>query len=111
IGDELGWAIATADVNNNQGGDLIIGAPFANAAAGTGTRTQAGFVYILPSTTVINESPDVTLTAPIGGETLQVGQLFEIKWTASDPNGDATIQKFQLRLPTDGGRNFNFTSA
>jgi hypothetical protein len=111
IGDELGWAIATADVNNNQGGELIVGAPFANAVAGTGTRTQAGVVYILPSTTVINESPDVTLTAPIGGETLQVGQIFDIKWNASDPNGDATIQKFELRLSTDGGTNFNFTIA
>ena len=111
IGDELGWAIATADINNNQGGELILGAPFANAAAGTGTRTQAGVVYILPSTTVINESPDVTLTAPIGGETLQVGQLFDITWSASDPNGNATIQKFELRLSTDGGTNFNFTIA
>ena len=111
IGDELGWAIGTADVNNNQGGELILGAPFANAASGTGTRTQAGVVYILPSTTVINQAPEVTITAPIGGETLQVGQLFEIKWTASDPNGNETIQKFELRLSTDGGTNFNFTIA
>jgi len=65
----------------------------------------------LPSTTVINQLPEVTITAPIGGETLQVGQIFEIKWNASDPNGDATIQKFELRLSTDGGTNFNFTIA
>ena len=111
IGDELGWAIATADVNNNQGGELIVGAPFANAAAATGTRNQAGVVYILPSTAVINQSPTVTVTAPNGGETLQVGQIFDITWTASDPNGDATIQKFDIRLSTDGGANFNFTVA
>jgi len=111
LGDELGWAIAAADVNNNQGGELIVGAPFANVITGTGTRTQAGIVYILPSTTVINLSPDVTLTAPIGGETLQVGQNFDITWTASDPNGDGTIQKFDVRLSTDGGANFNFTVA
>lgn len=111
LGDELGWAIATADVNNNQGEELIVGAPFANAVTGTGTRTQAGVVYILPSTAVINQSPTVTVTAPIGGETLQVGQFFTITWTASDPNGDGTIQKFDVRLSTDGGTNFNFTLA
>jgi hypothetical protein len=111
IGDELGWAIATADVNNNQGGELIVGAPFANAAPGTGVRAQAGIVYILPATAVINQSPSVTLTAPIGGETLQVGQIFDITWTASDPNGDPTIQKFEVRLSTDGGANFNLTVA
>jgi hypothetical protein len=111
LGDELGWAIATADVNNNQGGELIVGAPFANVATGTGIRTQAGVVYILPSTAVINQSPGVTVTAPIGGETLQVGQSFDITWTASDPNGDATIQKFEVRLSIDGGTSFILTIA
>ncbi len=111
LGDELGWAIATADVNNNQGGELIVGAPFANVVTGTGTRTQAGLVYILPSTAVINQSPSVTVTAPIGGETLQVGQIFNITWTASDPNGNDTLQRFDVRLSTDGGTNFNFTVA
>ena len=109
VGDELGWAIATADVNNNQGGDLILGAPFANAQSAGGGRNQAGVVYILPSTTVINQAPTVTVTAPNGGETLLVGQAFDITWTASDPNGDATIQKFDVQLSTNGGTNFNFT--
>jgi hypothetical protein len=40
-----------------------------------------------------------------------VGQIFDITWTASDPNGDGTIQKFEIRLSTDGGANFNFTVA
>ena len=111
FGDELGWAIATGDVNNDQGGELIVGAPFANAVTGTGARTQAGVVYILPSTAVINQSPTVTVTAPNGGETLQVGQIFNITWNAADPNGDGTIQKFEIRLSTDGGANFNFTIA
>jgi hypothetical protein len=109
--DELGWAIATADVNNNQGGDLILGAPFANAPAPSGSRNQAGVVYILPSTTVSNQPPTVTVTAPNGGETLLVGQAFDITWTASDPNGDATIQKFDVQLSTNGGTNFNLTIA
>lgn len=111
-GDEIGWAIATGDVNNNQGGDLLVGAPFANAVTAGGTRTQAGLVYLLPSTTSpppVNVPPVVQVTAPNGGETLQVGQLFDIKWDASDANGDATIQKFEVRLSTDGGANFNFT--
>lgn len=111
-GDELGWAIATGDVNNNQGGELIIGAPFANAVSATGSRTQAGVVYILPSTSApppVNQPPTVTVTAPNGGETLQLGQMVDLTWTASDPNGDATITKFEIRLSTDGGTNFNFT--
>jgi hypothetical protein len=114
VGDELGWAIATADLNNDHGGDLIVGAPFANAAVAAGVRTQAGVVFILPSTTSpppVNQPPTVQVTAPNGGEVLQVGQNFDIKWTASDPNGDATIQKFNIQLSTDGGTNFNFTIA
>jgi hypothetical protein len=113
-GDEIGWAIATGDVNNDHGGDLIVGAPFANAVATQGTRTQAGVVYLLPSTTSpppVNVPPTDHVTAPNGGETLQVGQPFDIKWDASDANGDATIQKFEIRLSTDGGSNFNFTIA
>lgn len=111
-GDEIGWAIATGDVNNDHGGDLIVGAPFANAVATGGTRTQAGLVYVLPSTTSpppINVPPTVHVTAPNGGETLQVGQQFDIKWDASDLNGDNTIQKFEVRLSTDGGSNFSLT--
>ncbi|MFY9553743.1 MAG: LamG-like jellyroll fold domain-containing protein [Blastocatellia bacterium] len=114
IGDELGWAIGTADINNNQGGELIVGGPFANAAAAAGSRTQAGVVYILPSTSTplpVNSPPTVTVTAPNGAEALQVGQVFNITWTASDPNGDATIQKFDIQLSTNGGTSFNFTVA
>lgn len=113
-GDELGWAIATADLNNDHGGDLIVGAPFANAVVAAGTRTQAGIVYVLPSTSSpppVNLPPTVQVTAPNGGETLQVGQTFDVKWNASDPNGDVTIQKFDVKLSTDGGANFNFTIA
>lgn len=114
VGDELGWAIGAADVNNNQGGELIVGAPFANFVSGTGARTQAGIVYILPSSSVPpppNQPPTVAVVAPNGGETLQVGQSVDITWTASDPNGDATIQKFDVLLSTNGGTNFNFTIA
>jgi hypothetical protein len=111
-GDELGWAIAAGDVNKDGGGDLIIGAPFANVSAGGAFRAQAGIVYVLPSTAApppLNHPPTVHVTAPNGGETLSVGQSFNITWTASDPDGDSDIQKFEVKLSIDGGANFNFT--
>jgi hypothetical protein len=113
-GDELGWAFATADINNDRGGDLLTGATFANATTASGFRSQAGIVYILPSTAApppINRPPTVTVIAPNGGEVLQVGTNFDIKWTASDPDGDNTIQKFTIQLSTNGGATFNFTIA
>ncbi|HJZ69544.1 MAG TPA: LamG-like jellyroll fold domain-containing protein, partial [Blastocatellia bacterium] len=112
LGDELGWAIATGDVNKDGGGDLLLGAPFANVIAGNAFRAQAGIVYVLPSTASpppINHPPIVHLTAPNGGESLFVGQNVNITWAATDPDGDSNIKKFQLKLSTDGGANFNFT--
>src|SRR5215213_1028179 len=46
-GDELGWAIATGDYDDNTGGDLALGAPFADAVVGVTTRTDSGEVYLL----------------------------------------------------------------
>jgi hypothetical protein len=110
--DELGWAIAAGDFDNNHGGDLAVGAPFADVQIVQGaTRTNAGKVYVLlaPADTVPpnNQNPIVTLTAPNGGETVSGGANFQIAWTASDPDGDNTIQSFELRLSTDGGGTFN----
>lgn len=108
--DELGWAIASGDLDNNGGGDLIVGAPFHNVVLAQTTRTNAGRVYALfaqgdtiPPT---NQPPVVTVTAPNGGETVQGGANFAITWTATDPNGDATIQRFEIRLSTDSGASF-----
>ncbi|HEX8183571.1 MAG TPA: hypothetical protein VF747_02430, partial [Blastocatellia bacterium] len=111
-GDELGWAIAAGDIDNNRGGDLIMGAPFADVSFGPGTtRTDAGKVYGLLATPDVvpplNQNPTVTVTAPNGTEVVQGGTTFEIKWNAADPNGDATIQRFEIRLSTDGGNNYN----
>lgn len=109
--DELGWAIASGDLDNNGGGDLIVGAPFHDVVIGQVTRTNAGRAYALfaqdetiPPT---NQPPSVTVTAPNGGETLQGGANFNITWTATDPNGDATIQRFEIRLSTNGGASFS----
>jgi len=113
-GDELGWAIATGDIDNNHGGDLLLGAPFNDVSVAVGsTRADAGKVYgILASAQNVpptNQNPTVSVVQPNGGEVLQGGTSFDIKWTASDPDGDATIQHFEVRLSTDGGVNFNTT--
>ncbi|MBI3653967.1 MAG: FG-GAP repeat protein [Acidobacteria bacterium] len=108
-GDNLGWAIAVADLDNNQGGDLILSAPFADA--GSPTRTDAGKVYVLfaanDNVPPTNLPPQVQVTAPNGGDNLIGGSTFNITWTASDPNGDATLQSFEIRLSIDGGATFN----
>jgi hypothetical protein len=112
-GDELGWSIATTDLDNNQGGDLILSAPFANTPppANTSPRDNAGKVYVLLAATdnvpPTNQPPQVQVSAPNGGETLTGGQNFNITWTASDANGDNTIQSFEIRLSIDGGTNFS----
>jgi hypothetical protein len=110
--DELGWAIAGADIDNNNGGDLIVGAPFNDIAAPPApARTNAGRVYALLATAndipPVNANPTVTVTAPNGTENVPGGSQFNITWTASDPNGDATIQRFEIRLSTDAGQSFN----
>jgi hypothetical protein len=109
--DELGWAITSGDVDNNQGGDLIAGAPFHNVTVPGSARPDAGRVYAIlaADTTVppVNQPPVVAVTSPNGGNTLLGGANFDITWTASDPNGDATIQRFEVRLSTNGGLSFN----
>ncbi|HKP11573.1 MAG TPA: hypothetical protein VJZ91_05660 [Blastocatellia bacterium] len=106
-GDELGWAIAAGDLDNNRGGDLILGAPFADFTG----RADAGKVYVLLASAEnvppVNQPPVVTVTAPNGNETVLGGLTFQITWTASDPNGDNTIDHFDIFLSTDGGATFN----
>src|SRR5262249_1061069 len=106
-GDELGWAIATGDIDNNGGGDMVLGAPFADVATGSASsRTDAGKVYILlagaGTIPPVNHNPTVTVTQPNGGETALGGLPFEIHWTASDPDGDNTLDHFDIFLSTDG---------
>src|SRR5206468_1881880 len=42
---------------------------------------------------------------------LDNGATFQTAVNASDPNGEASIQKFDVRLSIDGGANFNLTVA
>jgi hypothetical protein len=111
-GDEFGWAIAIGDLDNNRGGDIAASAPFAEAQIVAGvTRTDAGKVYALLASAAVtppnNQNPTVTVTAPNGGETVSGGATFSITWTASDPDGDNTLQSFEVRLSTDSGVTFN----
>lgn len=112
--DELGWGIAVGDIDNNHGGDLILGAPFNDVTIAIGsTRDNAGRTYVIlaaaQNVPPMNQNPVVAVTQPNGAEVIQGGTTFQIKWTASDPDGDATIQKFDIALSTDGGANFNTT--
>lgn len=106
-GDELGWAIASGFIDSNTGGDLILGAPFADPTG----RADAGKVYVLLATAENspppNEPPTVTVTQPNGGGTVLGGVPFNINWTATDPNGDATIDHFDIFLSIDGGTTYN----
>lgn len=110
-GDELGWAVAAGDLDNNRGGDLVLGAPFADFTG----RADAGKVYVLlaapENVPPVNQNPTVTVTRPNGGESAFSGVAFSINWTASDPNGDETIDHFSILLSTDSGATFNTTIA
>ncbi|HKP87978.1 MAG TPA: hypothetical protein VJZ26_17880 [Blastocatellia bacterium] len=111
-GDELGWAIAVGDIDNNQGGDLIVGAPFADVKVSQeDSRDDAGKAYVLlaraQDVPPVNHNPVVTITQPNGNNTVLGGTKFNITWTATDQDGDATIQRFDIALSTDGGATFN----
>src|SRR5262249_45281576 len=112
----LGWAVAAGDITGTNIGDLLAAAPFA-AVSSPSARSQAGIVYMVPGTVPApppppvkqNHPPTISISAPAGGETLLVGHSFDIAWTASDPDGDDTISKFDMALSTYGGANFNTT--
>lgn len=110
-GDELGWALAAVDLDNNRGGDLAISAPFSNVGAAETARADAGRVYVLLASNdvvpPVNQAPLVQVVHPNGGETLIGGSAFTIEWTATDQNGDDTIQSYEIRLSIDGGTTYN----
>jgi hypothetical protein len=110
-GMNLGISIAAGDINKDGAGDLLIGAPFNNVAS-PAARASAGTVFFVPGTTpAVPPSIAVALTAPNGGDVLQVGQTVNINWTANDPNGSSHLNRFQLLLSVDGGSTFSFPIA
>jgi hypothetical protein len=114
-GDELGWAIATGDIDDNTGGDIAVAAPFADVTDPAPTRTDAGKAFlVLASASNIppqNQNPTVEVLDPDGGETLLGGGAFEIEWSAADADGDGTIQRFDISLSLNSGATFNTTIA
>lgn len=111
-GDEFGWAIGAGDFDNNLGGDIVGGAPFNDVQIAAGAaRADAGKVYVLLASAANvppqTHAPVVTVTAPHGGELIEGGTTVQVRWEASDPDGNDTIQSFDVRLSTDGGTTFN----
>jgi hypothetical protein len=108
--NELGWALAAVDLDNNGGGDLALSAPFFSVG-GANARPKAGKVYVVLASNdnvpPVNQPPLVAVNLPNGAETLLGGTSFAITWTASDPDGDETLQAFEIRLSIDGGANYN----
>lgn len=102
-GEASGWAIAAI---NSGGRHLAISAPFASAP---GIDAESGKLYILPAQE--NRPPSVHLEAPNGGQTIKMGEFFDITWTASDPDGDNTLARVDIFLSLDGGNNFPITIA
>jgi hypothetical protein len=54
------------------------------------------------------EPPEVTVISPNGGETLEYGTQYEIRWSATD---NARVTSVTLLLSTDGGASFPDTIA
>ncbi|HMG36530.1 MAG TPA: hypothetical protein VKM94_21515 [Blastocatellia bacterium] len=111
--DELGWAIATGDFDNNRGGDIAVGAPLAGPLVQSVARPAAGKAYILLAAAAnvppVNANPTVTVTAPNGNEVAPGGGVFHVTWDAADADGADTIDHFEIRLSLDSGAHFNTT--
>src|SRR5262249_36981892 len=97
----------------HRGGCIALGAPFADPVGLSVARPEAGKAYIVLAAAANvppqNANPVVTVTAPNGAEVVPGGGVFQITWTASDPDGDNTIDHFEIRLSLDSGAHFNTT--
>jgi PKD repeat protein len=95
LGDELGWGIATGNVDNKKGIDLVVTAPFATAFS----RMESGEAYVLLSKTALdNLPPQVSITAlPTSG----VAPL-SVNFTATASDPDGTIAGYAWDF-ADGG--------
>jgi len=63
------------------------------------------YFTIRPDPRLGDEPPSVTLTGPLGGETLPGGGVVPIHWTATDDEG---IRSIDIQVSTDGGRVWHF---
>ena len=86
--------------NSSQAGKL-----FAVNFTATGAQTKTARQEII---VLLDGAPNLVLTAPANGTTLVAGQYVTLTW-ATDPG--ARLSKFQVKLSTDGGANYNLLLA
>ncbi|MEQ9466757.1 MAG: T9SS type A sorting domain-containing protein [Ekhidna sp.] len=83
-------------IPNNPGSNNLI--QIANTTQAIADESDAAF------TIEAAPVPSITLLAPNGGETLSVGNVYEISWTEQNIPGTDLIE---IRLSTDGGDNYS----
>jgi hypothetical protein len=83
IGDEFGWALTTADFNNDGFADLAVGAPFEDV----GSRAEAGAVSVLPGSAAGLTTSGGQLFTQVGGA-VEAGDLFGFALAAGDFNNN-----------------------
>jgi hypothetical protein len=107
VNNDFGFAVAAGDINGDGSGDLIVAAPFVEAAG----RAQAGQVQIRFGTTKPpgggggdpTPTPTVRLITPAGGEQFTAGKQAVITWSAT---AIEKVRSFDVLLSTDGGVSF-----
>ncbi|HEX8089029.1 MAG TPA: hypothetical protein VF762_09265 [Blastocatellia bacterium] len=107
VNNDFGFAVAAGDINGDGSGDLIVAAPFVEAAG----RAQAGQVQIRYGTTKPpgggggdpTPTPIVRLITPAGGEQFTAGKQAVITWSAT---AIEKVRSFDVLLSTDGGVSF-----
>jgi len=58
----------------------------------------------MPPMPIRDHQPTVTLRAPVGGENLLAGGLYDVTWSAT-----GTVDHYRLKLSTDSGATFPTT--
>ncbi|HKQ05706.1 MAG TPA: hypothetical protein VJ464_11275 [Blastocatellia bacterium] len=106
----FGFAVAAGDINGDGAGDVIVAAPFVEAAG----RAQAGQVLIWLGTTRPPGGgddptpPTVRVVSPAAGERLIGGKSAVISWIATSVE---QLRGFDVLLSTDGGVSFSSSIA
>ncbi|HEU4390204.1 MAG TPA: hypothetical protein VFV34_20550 [Blastocatellia bacterium] len=94
----FGWVVGSSVTMGRS--HVVVSAPFAGS--------DSGQLYLIPQA---NAAPVTKVNAPNGGETVQIGNTFNITWTATDADGNNTIARIDVKMSTDGGASFPFVIA